>query len=115
CAPTKSLPVSLSEILSCGSARIFASAVLRKNRSEERRVGKECRSRWPPYHEKKSIQQATCLLGCERCDLPMRPIAIQAANPIVHLGIDDLHNLLFSHCVMSVSCTLAVRELLASV
>src|SRR5690349_25043368 len=22
-------------------------------RSEERRVGKECRSRWPPYHEKK--------------------------------------------------------------
>src|SRR5690348_17549924 len=24
-----------------------------KNRSEERRVGKECRSRWSPYHEKK--------------------------------------------------------------
>src|SRR5690348_11004622 len=23
------------------------------NRSEERRVGKECRSRWAPYHEKK--------------------------------------------------------------
>ena len=23
---------------------------LRKNRSEERRVGKECRSRWSPYH-----------------------------------------------------------------
>src|SRR6476620_12622887 len=22
-------------------------------RSEERRVGKECRCRWPPYHEKK--------------------------------------------------------------
>ena len=22
-------------------------------RSEERRVGKECRSRWSPYHEKK--------------------------------------------------------------
>ena len=22
-------------------------------RSEERRVGKECRSRWAPYHEKK--------------------------------------------------------------
>ena len=21
-----------------------------KNRSEERRVGKECRSRWSPYH-----------------------------------------------------------------
>src|SRR6266404_8259618 len=23
------------------------------SRSEERRVGKECRSRWPPYHSKK--------------------------------------------------------------
>src|SRR3712207_9413151 len=23
------------------------------HRSEERRVGKECRSRWPPYHYKK--------------------------------------------------------------
>src|SRR2546430_17499266 len=27
--------------------------VRRKNRSEERRVGKECRSRWSPYHYKK--------------------------------------------------------------
>ena len=25
-------------------------AILRRNRSEERRVGKECRSRWSPYH-----------------------------------------------------------------
>src|SRR5687768_17938477 len=25
----------------------------RASRSEERRVGKECRSRWSPYHEKK--------------------------------------------------------------
>src|SRR5690554_7989798 len=25
-------------------------------RSEERRVGKECRSRWSPYHEKKKIE-----------------------------------------------------------
>ena len=24
--------------------------VFDKNRSEERRVGKECRSRWSPYH-----------------------------------------------------------------
>src|SRR5262245_66119599 len=28
-----------------------------KNRSEERRVGKECRSRWSPYHEKKKDKQ----------------------------------------------------------
>ena len=27
-----------------------AMAVLRDLRSEERRVGKECRSRWSPYH-----------------------------------------------------------------
>src|SRR2546430_4106226 len=26
------------------------TAVVRKARSEERRVGKECRSRWSPYH-----------------------------------------------------------------
>jgi len=32
---------------------VFAAAALRRNlpfRSEERRVGKECRSRWSPYH-----------------------------------------------------------------
>src|SRR5262245_66459197 len=28
-----------------------------KPRSEERRVGKECRSRWWPYHYKKKIQK----------------------------------------------------------
>ena len=27
-----------------------ALTLLEKNRSEERRVGKECRSRWSPYH-----------------------------------------------------------------
>ena len=26
------------------------AAILLANRSEERRVGKECRSRWSPYH-----------------------------------------------------------------
>src|SRR5438034_10861108 len=32
-------------------------------RSEERRVGKECRSRWSPYHEKKkgeSLESKSC-------------------------------------------------------
>ena len=33
-------------VLSCG-ARIAAERTIR---SEERRVGKECRSRWSPYH-----------------------------------------------------------------
>ena len=27
-----------------------------KSRSEERRVGKECRSRWSPYHETKNVR-----------------------------------------------------------
>src|SRR5690348_17464377 len=31
----------------------LAEFVLACRRSEERRVGKECRSRWSPYHEKK--------------------------------------------------------------
>ena len=28
----------------------YAPAITTKGRSEERRVGKECRSRWSPYH-----------------------------------------------------------------
>src|SRR5947209_11375979 len=28
-----------------------------RDRSEERRVGKECRSRWSPYHEKKKKKE----------------------------------------------------------
>ena len=29
---------------------LIPNIVIRKTRSEERRVGKECRSRWSPYH-----------------------------------------------------------------
>ena len=29
---------------------VFAEPILNHLRSEERRVGKECRSRWSPYH-----------------------------------------------------------------
>src|SRR5438876_9782583 len=31
--------------------------VCTNTRSEERRVGKECRSRWSPYHEKKNKEE----------------------------------------------------------
>ena len=31
-------------------AEILMEPLLRRRRSEERRVGKECRSRWSPYH-----------------------------------------------------------------
>ena len=35
----------------CGlSVGAFTAAVVAEVRSEERRVGKECRSRWSPYH-----------------------------------------------------------------
>src|SRR5256885_8686654 len=30
--------------------RVLRGAIGQKQRSEERRVGKECRSRWSPYH-----------------------------------------------------------------
>ena len=32
------------------TVRLPESVTLPENRSEERRVGKECRSRWSPYH-----------------------------------------------------------------
>src|SRR5258708_40137590 len=32
------------------SSRLCSVMIFRSSRSEERRVGKECRSRWSPYH-----------------------------------------------------------------
>src|ERR1051326_2016798 len=34
----------------CRSTRLYSLNWICKKRSEERRVGKECRSRWSPYH-----------------------------------------------------------------
>src|SRR3712207_9037827 len=34
------------------AAEIACTRTLNRVRSEERRVGKECRSRWSPYHQK---------------------------------------------------------------
>ena len=49
-----SVPVNLSG-LAMGADNFSSSATVEKSgenyyRSEERRVGKECRSRWSPYH-----------------------------------------------------------------
>ena len=33
-----------------GKVRDMVTLLVKLNRSEERRVGKECRSRWSPYH-----------------------------------------------------------------
>ena len=37
-------------IAEADSAESARDALLTEKRSEERRVGKECRSRWSPYH-----------------------------------------------------------------
>src|SRR5215217_9694462 len=37
-------------VLSLIDGEIIAGCEQRRRRSEERRVGKECRSRWSPYH-----------------------------------------------------------------
>ena len=41
-------PVTLQEDI--GVAMLGKSLDMTQTRSEERRVGKECRSRWSPYH-----------------------------------------------------------------
>ena len=33
-----------------GKTKAFIQDYIKSSRSEERRVGKECRSRWSPYH-----------------------------------------------------------------
>ena len=38
------------EVDSKAALKIVLENMLKKHRSEERRVGKECRSRWSPYH-----------------------------------------------------------------
>ena len=43
------LQVKTDRILEIGAVRLV-DGQLRDTRSEERRVGKECRSRWSPYH-----------------------------------------------------------------
>ena len=39
-----------AQSLGAGETRELRAILVRGKRSEERRVGKECRSRWSPYH-----------------------------------------------------------------
>src|SRR5260370_40990532 len=60
--PAHRRPAATSSIRDCGQGMTLHLSApestqgslllleLRSNRSEERRVGKECRSRWSPYH-----------------------------------------------------------------
>ena len=43
---------TVNSLVSAGTEKInfYAQAMNNMTRSEERRVGKECRSRWSPYH-----------------------------------------------------------------
>src|SRR6266536_4674269 len=50
---TCALPISSGTVSTCRPTAVVAGSSTRWSRSEERRVGKECRSRWSPYHEKK--------------------------------------------------------------
>src|SRR5215468_1346146 len=58
---TCALPISTRNGASRGGLPCICPAIRRyrrrRTRSEERRVGKECRSRWSPYHEKKKRQR----------------------------------------------------------
>ena len=40
----------MSKITASALELIGGTPLLKADRSEERRVGKECRSRWSPYH-----------------------------------------------------------------
>src|SRR6476660_10437771 len=53
---TCALPISSAASTPCSSTR-WRRRSSPQTRSEERRVGKECRSRWSPYHSKKKTEQ----------------------------------------------------------
>ena len=50
--PSSTMAEYVDEWAAAGRKNIFGETVLvqEMQRSEERRVGKECRSRWSPYH-----------------------------------------------------------------
>src|SRR2546430_16125787 len=41
---------NIVQIFNKNESHLYATILAIPNRSEERRVGKECRSRWSPYH-----------------------------------------------------------------
>src|SRR6266496_5182515 len=54
---TCALPISPSAAAVPCCCSTAPPATSKPARSEERRVGKECRSRWSPYHEKKNTKK----------------------------------------------------------
>src|SRR5438445_13143319 len=56
-----------------GSGGPRGGAARRRYRSEERRVGKECRSRWSPYHQKKKKQKPVEYSGKRHKQIKTQP------------------------------------------
>src|SRR5947199_10366009 len=52
-APSDGADVTLAYGVNTDAYDPARHVIVSNARSEERRVGKECRSRWSPYHEKK--------------------------------------------------------------
>src|SRR3712207_9368389 len=50
------LPEPQLELDPCGAVQLILDTVMSHERSEERRVGKECIVRWLPHHYKKKLQ-----------------------------------------------------------
>src|SRR5256886_7837753 len=46
----KSMPELIKILMGLGAPKTATQSLSDEERSEERRVGKECRSRWSPYH-----------------------------------------------------------------
>src|SRR3989337_3965044 len=72
---TCALPISES-LRPCGAADLNWVRASSASRSEERRVGKECRSRWSPYHLKKkkkgcvTVPRGATRLTSGACEAP---------------------------------------------
>ena len=49
-AKVKAKELNVDEVLYMNVQKNKYAYIVRDSRSEERRVGKECRSRWSPYH-----------------------------------------------------------------
>src|SRR5690606_39817646 len=60
---TRAVPQSNQHPLTAPGIHLFANSYMVLSpihcRSEERRVGKECRSRWTPYHDRKKNYSVT--------------------------------------------------------
>src|SRR5689334_4638718 len=74
-----------------GRAIIFGTPSLYKGRSEERRVGKECRSRWSRDQAEDGIRDGT-VTGVQTCALPILP-----GQPLADEVADALGDLIEEH------------------